>query len=181
MSSRRTYGRQDCSLAGALEIVGERWTLLVLRDCFYGVRRFNDFHAHLDVPRAVLTDRLKRLVTEGLLERRPTPTGSEYRLTGAGLRLWPAVHALAQWGEWHLAPGSGPRRLFSHASCGTDLDPGGRCPRCDRVPAPAELATRPGPGAAPGFRDDPVSRALGAGPHRLLTALLPAGDAARSA
>ena len=174
MALTRTYPRQDCSLAGALEIVGERWTLLVLRDCFYGLRRFGDFHAHLDIPRAVLTERLKRLVAEGLLERRAHPTGPEYRLTDRGVGMWPTVYAMAQWGEQHLAPPAGPRRLLSHVPCETDLAPSGLCPGCGTVPGPAELAIRHGPGADTDLRDDPVTRALAAGPHQLLTPLLPA-------
>jgi DNA-binding HxlR family transcriptional regulator len=173
VGERRGYGKQDCSLAGALELVGERWTLLVLRDCFYGVRRFNDYQAHLDVPRAVLADRLKHLVTAGVLERRPTPTGHEYRLTDSGVTLWPAIYALAQWGESRLAPPAGPRRLFSHLACGTDLDRSGACPKCGVVPDAADLATRQGPGALRGLRDDPVSVALADGSHPLLTPLLP--------
>src|ERR1700690_1478964 len=69
----KDYQRQDCSLARALEVVGERWTLLIVRDAFYGVRRFNDFQAHLDIPKAVLSDRLNGLVEDGILERRPDP------------------------------------------------------------------------------------------------------------
>ena len=69
----KDYEGQDCSIARSLEVVGERWTLLIVRDAFYGVRRFNDFQAHLDIPKAVLSDRLSGLVEEGMLERRPTP------------------------------------------------------------------------------------------------------------
>ena len=92
------YARQDCSLARALEVVGERWTMLILRDCFLGVRRFSDFQAHLDISRAVLATRLDALVTDGLLVR----AGSghpEYELTDTGLALWPAMFALLQWGD----------------------------------------------------------------------------------
>ena len=172
MTLGRIYPGQDCSLAAGLEIVGERWTLLVLRDCFYGVRRFRDFHAHLDIPRAVLTARLKRLVTEGLLERRARPTGPEYRLTDRGVGMWPTVFALAQWGEQHLAPAAGPRRLYRHQPCGADLEPTGRCPGCRTVPGPGEITIRHGPGAETTPRDDPVSQALAIGPHQLLTPLL---------
>ena len=70
----KDYQRQDCSLARALEVVGERWTLLIVRDAFYGVRRFNDFQAHLDIPKAVLSDRLNGLVEDGILERLARPT-----------------------------------------------------------------------------------------------------------
>ncbi|MFI7102809.1 winged helix-turn-helix transcriptional regulator [Streptomyces sp. NPDC050161] len=174
MALGRGYAGQDCSMARALEVVGERWTLLVLRDCFYGVRRFGDFHAHLDIPRAVLADRLKALVTVGVIERHPHVTGVEvdYVLTERGADLWPMVYSLAQWGERWLAP-RGARRIFSHAPCGTDIDSGGECPACGVVPPPADLAVRQGPGADPGLRDDRVSAVLRGGPHRLMTDLFP--------
>jgi DNA-binding HxlR family transcriptional regulator len=163
----KNYDGQDCSLARALEVVGERWTMLVLRDCFFGVRRFTDLQAHLDVPRAVLTERLTRLVGEGLLERVEYRRGRyEYTLTERGLDLWPALYALAQWGERHRAP-NGPRRVFTHAHCDTRVEPTGFCPTCGVVPGPAELDLDPGPGMRP-VRDDPVSVALRTR-HRLLT------------
>ena len=87
------YAGQTCSLARTLELVGERWTLLIVRDLFFGVRRFSDLQRHLDIPRAVLASRLATLVEAGVVERDP------YRLTAAGEELWPAVHALMQWGE----------------------------------------------------------------------------------
>lgn len=174
MGLGRGYTHQDCSLARALEVVGERWTLLVLRDCFYGVRRFGDFHAHLDIPRAVLADRLKTLAALGVIERRPCAVGVEvdYALTERGLDLWPTVFTLVQWGERWLAP-QGPRRLFSHAPCGTDVTSAGRCPACDTDPPPGDLVIRQGPGADPAMRDDRVSVALRRRPHRLLTELFP--------
>jgi DNA-binding HxlR family transcriptional regulator len=161
------YARQDCSIAKALEVVGERWTLLILRDCFLGVRRFSDFQAHLDISRAVLSARLDALVAEGLLTR----TGSghrEYELTNAALGLWPALFALAQWGDRRTTPGR-PRRLYRHVGCG-DLADDGRCTSCGSVPGPADVEVRPGPGADPTVRDDPVSIALRQ-QHRLLTPL----------
>src|SRR5919198_614150 len=97
----KDYERQDCSLARALEVIGERWTLLVVRDAFYGVRRFNEFQAHLDIPKAVLSDRLAGLVDEGIFERRPDPEHAGrhlYQLTPAGRDLWPALYALLVWG-----------------------------------------------------------------------------------
>jgi DNA-binding HxlR family transcriptional regulator len=163
----KNYDGQDCSLARALEIVGERWTMLVLRDCFFGVRRFTDLQAHLDVPRAVLTERLERLVAEGLLARVEYQRGRhEYTLTDRGLDLWPALYALAQWGERHRAP-NGRRRIFTHAPCDTPVEPTGFCPACGVVPGPAELDLNPGPGMR-AVRDDPVSVALRTR-HRLLT------------
>ncbi|RJO77569.1 transcriptional regulator [Nocardia panacis] len=164
------YTKQDCSLARALELVGERWTMLIMRDAFWGVRRFTDFAEHLDISKAVLTQRLSTLVTEGLLGRQPHGGRDEYVLTDRGRSLWPALYALSQWGEAHTAPEGGPRRLFLHAECGTRVDPTGHCATCRRTPGPDELEIHPGPGADFTVRDDPVSRALRT-PHRLLEPL----------
>jgi DNA-binding HxlR family transcriptional regulator len=167
----KDYERQDCSLARALEVVGERWTLLVLRDCLFGVTRFSDLRARLDIPRAVLADRLGALVESGLLVRRPYRAGrDEYLPTDKALALWPAIQALREWGERYYPPPGGRRRFFRHVPCPTDLDETGRCPDCGTLPAPGELETRPGPGAEIGLRDDAVSRALRR-PHRLLAPL----------
>jgi DNA-binding HxlR family transcriptional regulator len=160
------YAGQTCSLARTLEVVGERWTLLIVRDLFFGVRRFSDLQRHLDIPRAVLAARLATLVDEGIVARDP------YRLTEAGEELWPAVHALMQWGERHASPG-GPRRVFAHVDCGTDLDAAGLCPSCGLAPRAGALVMRPGPGATPPQREDAVTLALGE-PRRLLEELLPA-------
>jgi DNA-binding HxlR family transcriptional regulator len=163
------YDGQDCTLARALEVVGERWTLLVLRDCLFGVRRFSDLVAHLDISRAVLAARLADLVDAGLLERHEyRPGRHEYRVTAAGADLWPALHALTGWGERHFSPG-GRRRVFVHAACDAEIDASGVCSRCAARPGPAELEIRPGP-ALVDRRDDPVSVALRK-PHRLLTQL----------
>ena len=163
------YEAQDCSLARALGVVGERWTLLIVRDAFYGVRRFNDFQAHLDIPRAVLTDRLGGLVDDGVLQRRPDPERAGrhiYELTAAGRELWPVLYSLLVWGEHHRYRNS---RTYNHADCGTRLDDRGRCSRCDLTPGPEDILTEPrrGRGAA---RSDPVAIAL-RGPHRLLEPL----------
>ena len=162
----KDYEGQDCALARALEVIGERWTLLILRDAFYGVRRFSDFQVHLDIPKAVLSDRLGGLVDDGILERRPDPDRAGrhvYELTAAGRDLWPALHALLAWGSKHRAPNS---RIFRHATCGTQLDERGVCPTCETAPAPEEIVMqrRPRRGLR---RDDPVALALRA-PHRLL-------------
>jgi DNA-binding HxlR family transcriptional regulator len=160
------YRGQDCSLARALEVVGERWTLLIIRDAFYGVRRFNDFQAHLDIPRAVLSDRLNGLVDEGVLRRRPDPHyGGRYlyELTAAGRELWPALHALLVWGGRHRRPNS---RLFKHIVCGARLDDSGSCRTCGVTPGPEDILSESGPGRSK-LRDDPVAIALRRS-HRLL-------------
>ncbi len=162
----KDYERQDCALARALEVIGERWTLLILRDCFYGVRRFTDLHAHLDIPKAVLSDRLKSLVVDGILERLPDPDHAGrhvYELTEAGRDLWPALHALLVWGGRHRYPNS---RLYKHATCGTLLEDSGYCPQCRLTPGPEDILTEPRRGRGR-LRDDPVAIALRK-PHRLL-------------
>jgi DNA-binding HxlR family transcriptional regulator len=152
--------------------------MLVLRDCFFGVRRFADLRAHLDIPRAVLSDRLATLVDAGILERHPyAPGRDEYVLTDAGLDLWPALFTLARWGDEHRVGPGGGRRRFRHADCpagGADLAAGAVCPACGTLPAPSALETRPldpdeDDGTRP-VRDDAVSRALRR-PHRLLAPL----------
>lgn len=165
----KDYERQDCSLARALEVIGERWTLLIVRDAFYGVRRFSDFQAHLDIPRAVLSDRLSGLVEDGILDRRPDPRHAGrhlYELTAAGRDLWPALHALLAWGDRYRHPNS---RIFRHAACGTRLDASGYCTACAVTPGPGDIITEPRQdrAAPPGRRGDPVAVALRS-PHRLL-------------
>ena len=161
MALPREYLGQRCSMARALEVVGERWSLLVVRDAFFGVRRFSDFSRHLGIPRAVLTERLEFLVTEGVLERAPGPgRRSEYALTDKGLALWPVIRSLSEWGDTHYSP-DGPRRVFTHGGCGGDVDAAGRCARCGE-PVPVDrIVTAPGPGLEPPRPDaDPVSRGL---------------------
>jgi DNA-binding HxlR family transcriptional regulator len=173
MALGKDYENQDCALARALELLGERWTLLIVRDAFYGVRRYGDFLAHLDVPRAVLAARLQTLVDAKVLERRPyqnAPLRHEYVLTERGRELWPALYALSQWGAEHLSP-AGPSRIYTHTECGTRLDRDGTCPSCDTYVDVTDINARPGPAAGHPHRDDPVARAL-RNPHRMLEPLL---------
>jgi DNA-binding HxlR family transcriptional regulator len=165
----KDYDRQDCSLARALEALGERWTLLIVRDAFFGVQRFSDFQAHLDIPRAVLSDRLSGLVRDGILVRRPgedRPSRHVYELSESGRELWPVLYALLVWGGRHRFPNS---RTFKHARCGATIDDRGRCPTCATVPPPEDLFTAPKRGRGR-LREDPVAVALRK-PHRLLQPL----------
>lgn len=165
-----TYESQDCTIARALEVVGERWTLLVLRDALYGVRRFSDFAEHLDIPRAVLSDRLRKLVAAGLLERVTTVgddashSGVVYELTEAGRDVWPIVHSLAQWGRRH-GTRVHPARAFMHESCGTALDAYAHCPTCGIAPGVEDIISTPT--EAGEHRGDRVSTALSRS-HRML-------------
>ena len=117
----RTYEGQVCSIARALEVLGERWTLLIVRDAQLGVSRFADFQQSLGVARNILTERLNRLVEAGVLERveyQRRPPRFEYRLTAKGRELGVALVALMQWGDRHLADEAGPPRSARHRQCG---------------------------------------------------------------
>jgi DNA-binding HxlR family transcriptional regulator len=166
MALPKDYAGQRCSLSRALEVVGERWTLLIVRDAFFGVRRFGDFIAHLGVPRGVLTERLETLRDAGVLAEVKGGHGyREYVLTDKGVRLWPAVRDLLSWGDEFYAP-DGARRVFEHVDDAGSVDPHGVCRSCGRPVPPSDLLMRPGPGfdeAGP----DVVSKAL-LEPHRLL-------------
>ncbi|WP_072807269.1 winged helix-turn-helix transcriptional regulator [Rhodococcoides yunnanense] len=161
------YAAQDCSLARALELIGERWTLLIIRDSLFGVRRFSDFHAHLEMSKAVLTQRLSSLVDEGLLHREPRGGRDEYVPTDALIELWPAIFALSTWGGRHAPAPGGPRREFLHEKCGTLLTVGGMCAECGYAPTAHDVLMRPGPGIGETVRPNLVSKALRS-PRRLL-------------
>ena len=151
-----TYEGQTCSVARALEIVGERWTILILRDAFLGVRRFDDFHRSLGVARNVLNNRLQRLVEAGILERRryqERPRRHEYRLTEMGRDLWPAIVALMHWGDRHLAGEGGVPLLVEHRGCGGAVDERGCCTRCDARLDVRDVRALPGPAADPAVRE----------------------------
>jgi DNA-binding HxlR family transcriptional regulator len=144
---KRDYEGQNCSIARALEVVGERWTLLIVRDVFLGLRRFDQLQESLGIARNVLTDRLNRLVEEGILERvrySERPERFEYRLTAKGRELNIALTALRQWGDKHLT--EKPPRLLRRKS---DRKPvvAALVPKGADVLRPEEVETVPGPGA----------------------------------
>ncbi|MPY38212.1 helix-turn-helix transcriptional regulator [Streptomyces adustus] len=176
MALGKDYASQECSIARALEIVGERWTLLVVRDALYGVRRYNDFLVHLGIPRAVLASRLQSLLAEGILEKRryqESPPRDEYVLTERGTALWPVLRSLGRWGRENID--GTLLREFRHADCGTELGSYGECPACATVVPVPDVLMVPGPDLDPAPAD-PVSRAL-LKPRRLLEPVVlgPAG------
>jgi DNA-binding HxlR family transcriptional regulator len=143
---RRDYDGQNCSIARTLEVVGERWTLLIIRDVFLGLRRFDQLQESLGVARNVLTHRLNRLVEQGILERVPyseRPPRFEYRLTDKGGELNLALAALRQWGDTHLSE-KPPRLLRSKADRKAVIV--GLVPRGADVLRPDEVELVPGPG-----------------------------------
>jgi DNA-binding HxlR family transcriptional regulator len=146
-----TYAGQTCSVARTLELVGERWTLLILRDAFLGVRRFDDFQRSLGIARNVLNTRLQRLCDSGLLERRlyqERPERYEYRFTEMGLDLWPSVAALMEFGDKYLAGDDGPPLLMQHKGCGGAVAATRVCAVCGAEGLTArDVVAVPGPGA----------------------------------
>jgi DNA-binding HxlR family transcriptional regulator len=147
----RTYDSQRCSVARTLELVGERWTLLIVRDAFLGVRRFGDFADRLGIARNVLQDRLERLVEAGVLTKVPyqeRPLRHEYRLTAMGLDLWPTIVALVQFGDKHLTGPDGPPLLLRHRDCGGALDERRMCEKCGAELEARDVQSLVGPGGA---------------------------------
>jgi DNA-binding HxlR family transcriptional regulator len=147
------YKGQNCSIARSLELVGERWTILVLRDVFLGLRRFDQFQRSLGIARNVLAARLDRLVGEGVLERVPyqeRPLRHEYRLTGKGLDLWPVIVELLRWGDRYAAPDAGPPIVIRHRGCGGELGEHRVCMRCGKSLQAGDVRAELGPGADPG-------------------------------
>ncbi|MFC7265026.1 winged helix-turn-helix transcriptional regulator [Streptomyces lutosisoli] len=178
MALGKDYATQECSIARALEVVGERWTLLVIRDALYGVRRYNDFLGHLGIPRAVLAARLQTLTAEGILEKRryqESPPRDEYVITDRGIALWPTVRSLGLWGREHFSETQ--LRVFRHATCGTELGPYGECSVCGTVVPVPDVEMVPGPGLDPDPAD-PISRAL-LKPKRLLEPIAIETDSAK--
>jgi DNA-binding HxlR family transcriptional regulator len=147
---QRDYPGQVCSIARALEIVGERWTLLILRDALLGLTRFDEFQDSLGIASNTLTDRLKLLCREEVLERVPDPERPgrpKYVLTEKGGELGPALLVLLKWGDRHYPTPNGPPRLTVHAGCGGSIGPDLHCDRCGSALGSVELELRPGPGA----------------------------------
>jgi DNA-binding HxlR family transcriptional regulator len=144
---------ERCSIARTVSVIGDRWTLLVLRDCFLKVRRFEEFEARLGITRHVLADRLAKLVEAGVLKRVPyqeRPARHEYRLTAKGRALQPVMLALVHWGDTHMQVPEGRPVIHRHLACGHDFDPVTVCSCCGEAVAPHDVEARPGPGALDG-------------------------------
>ena len=143
--------REACSVARAVSVIGDRWTLLILRDCFLGIRRFGDFEARLGIAKHRLAERLRTLVAAGVLARVPyetRPLRYEYRLTDKGRDLHPVMMALVHWGDVHMADARGRPLLHRHKICGQDFDPVMVCSECGEPLTPRAVHVHPGPGAA---------------------------------
>ena len=145
----RDIGGLPCSVARALSVVGDRWTLLILRDAFLGMRRFEDFQRDLGTTRHRLAERLRTLVAHGILERvryQDRPPRFEYRLTEKGRDLYPVVVSLTRWGDRWMTDRQGPPVELIHRVCGKTTMPALACPECGAAVAARDMIARPGPG-----------------------------------
>ncbi|MDH2425488.1 helix-turn-helix domain-containing protein [Sphaerisporangium sp. TRM90804] len=152
MTAPNHFRVENCSIERTLAILGEKWTFLVLREAFNGVRRFADMQAGTGAPRQVLSARLAKLVEEGLLRKVPyREPGSrrrdEYRLTEKGLDLYPIMVSLMQWGDRYLTDSDGPPVILSHRDCGSPIGVHLRCADGHDVPSARAVTPEPGPGA----------------------------------
>jgi DNA-binding HxlR family transcriptional regulator len=142
-----------CSIGRAMDILGERWTFLILRESFYGVRRFSDFQRNLGIARNILSTRLQSLVGAGILDRvlyQQEPERYEYRLSEAGKDLYPAIVTLMRWGDRHLQGEGecGPPVVLRHNACGHEADPRLVCSHCREELDPHEVTPERGDVAA---------------------------------
>lgn len=145
----KQIGDQACSVARTLSVIGDRWTILILRNAFLGIRRFNDFQNNLGVTRHVLADRLEQLVASGVFELRlynEHPPRYEYRLTNKGRDLYSILLAMVSWGDKYTAGEAGPPLLYQHKSCGHVGMPHMRCDHCGELIEPRQMAALAGPG-----------------------------------
>lgn len=141
-----------CSLARTLSVVGDRWTLLILRNAFMQTRRFDDFYTQLGITKHLLSDRLKKLVASGVMEKRAyqeKPIRYEYRLTEKGLDLYPIMLSLVAWGDKWMDEGRGPPLQYKHKNCHQLMKPTLICSECGEALDPRDVEPIPGPGLVP--------------------------------
>ena len=142
--------QEACSVARTVSVIGDRWTLLILRDCFLRVRRFEEFQARLGITRPLLASRLRQLVKDLVLAKVPyqkRPLRYEYRLTEKGIDLYPIVMSIVHWGDVHMAGRKGRPLLHRHDVCGTTFDPVMTCSACGETLNPRQVHVHRGPGA----------------------------------
>jgi len=152
--TRTSYQASNCSIGRTLQVLGEKWTLLIIRESFYGSTRFEQFHSVLKCPRNLLSERLAKLVEEGILERSEyREPGSrarhEYRMTDKGRELTPILYSLQEWGDRHMADPAGPPVLTRHAGCGKKLRVTLTCEGGHEVASVDEIEMVEGPGVLP--------------------------------
>jgi len=142
----KTFEHFNCSLAQTLTVIGEHWTMLIIRDAFFGLRRFDEFHRSLGIARNVLSDRLKKLVQAGVLEKSEAPGHPEYRLTEKGLALQPVMVAMTHWGDTYLPNPEGQRLIFVDRKHGKPIKRMDIYAADGRRLKPKEIKAKAGPG-----------------------------------
>ncbi|HTF47571.1 MAG TPA: helix-turn-helix domain-containing protein [Pseudonocardia sp.] len=150
---RTSFGQMHCSIAQTLDVVGEWWSPLILRDIYMGLHRFDDIAQNLEISRNLLTRRLTDLVTHGILERRKyqdRPARYGYHLTESGRELVPALLLLMAWGDRRATPPGGPPVRLIHRDCGEEFTPTASCSHCGGSVGADDITLLPGPGAAEG-------------------------------
>lgn len=158
----RELENEPCSVARTLSVIGDRWTLLVLRDCFMGVRRFEQFEANLGLTRHVLADRLKKLVDADVLKKSPygaAPVRQEYKLTEKGFDLYPVIMSIVHWGDEHMADERGAPIVHRHKNCGKQMFAQMVCSDCSEELDAREVTVDIGPGFKTTGRATKKSRA----------------------
>jgi DNA-binding HxlR family transcriptional regulator len=156
---RKSFADMNCSVAQCLEVVGEWWSMLIVRDAFLGVTRFDHFQERLGISRNILHQRLAKLVEAGVLTRTmycEHPPRHDYRLTEKGRDLWPVMTAMRQWGDMYAAP-DGPPLQVVHRGCGHVVDAVYTCAECGEVMGARDVKAVAGPGASEGLLEQ-VSR-----------------------
>src|SRR5579859_2625589 len=146
------YDTANCTIGAAVSQIGEKWTFLVLREAFNGVRRFDDMRRRTGAPRQVLSDRLSRMVADGMLRRVPYQeqgqrSRHEYRLTAQGRDLYPVFVALMEWGDRYAVAPGGPQVLLTHRDCGEPVELQLTCGAGHQLESAREVTPLPGPGA----------------------------------
>jgi len=142
----KSFEHFNCSLAQTLSVIGEHWTMLIIRDAFFGMRRFDQIQKDLGIARNVLSDRLKKLVQAGILEKSSGPGHAEYRLTEKGLALQPIMIAMTQWGDTYMPHPEGKRLTFVDRRDGKPIKPVGVHASDGRKLKPREIRAEAGPG-----------------------------------
>jgi DNA-binding HxlR family transcriptional regulator len=155
---RTSFANWPCSIARTLDLLGDWWTPLVLREAFYGIRRFDEFQQELGIARNTLSDRLRRLVDEGLLEKQlytTEPKRYEYLLTDKGRDFFGVMAAMTRWGDTWLSGESGPPVILHHESCGNDTHAEVVCAACQEPIHARDVTMRLGPGYPERLRQRP--------------------------
>jgi DNA-binding HxlR family transcriptional regulator len=146
---RTSFANWPCSIARTMDLLGDWWTPLVLREAYYGIRRFDEFQQALGIARNTLSDRLRRLVDEGLLEKQlytTEPRRYEYLLTDKGRDFFGVIAAMTRWGDTWLSGESGPPVILHHESCGNDTHAEVVCAACGEALHSEDVTMQIGPG-----------------------------------